>query len=196
MAFAAAAELMRPDRPGRLWWLLVTLPLAVPAPLIGIGLISLWNTPATPWLYGTDWMPVLAALARFTPPAALIALIPLLRLDPLLADAARVHQRHSIQRLTQVQIPMLAPGLIASAGVTFALTLGELGATLITVPPGKSTLAIRVYNYLHYGASASVAGLCLAMSVVVILAALLAMGALGAWKGLFVAPAEGEPIRR
>jgi len=196
MAFAAAAELMRPDRRGRLWWLLVTLPLAVPAPLIGIGLIALWNAPAAPGLYGTDWMPVLAALARFTPLAALVALIQLRRLDPLLADAARVHQRHPLQRLTHIQIPMLAPGLVASAGLAFALSLGELGATLITVPPGRSTLAIRVYNFLHYGASESVAGLCLVMAVVAILAAALAIGALAAWRRIFIGPPAGEPIGR
>ena len=196
MAFAAASELLRPDWRGRLWWLLVTLPLAVPGPLIGIGLIAMWNAPAFPVPYVSDWMPVLAALARFTPPAALVALIQMRRLDPLLSDAARVHQRHPFQGLTAIQIPMLAPGLLASAGLAFALALAELGATLITVPPGKSTLAIRIYNYLHYGASESVAGLCLVMAAAAIFAAVLALGALAAWRRMFIGLPGGEPIRR
>jgi iron(III) transport system permease protein len=188
LAFGAAAELLRPGWRGRLWWLLVTLPLAVPAPLMGIGLIAFWNGLPVPGLYGTDWMPVLAALGRFTPPAALVALIALRRMDPLLADAARVHQHHPVQRLVQVQIPMLAPGLMATAGLAFALALGELGATLLITPPGRSTLAIRIYNYLHYGASGSVAGLCLMMAGASILAASLALAALAVWHGLCFGP--------
>jgi iron(III) transport system permease protein len=45
----------------------------------------------------------------------------------------------------------------------FAVSTGELGATLIVAPPGYSTLTMRIYSYLHYGASESVAGLCFIM---------------------------------
>jgi len=74
-----------------------------------------------------------------------------------------------------VRLPLLLPGLLAGASLVFALTLGELGATLIVAPPGQSTLTLRIYNYLHYGASDVVAGLCLAMLLFT-----LAAGGLGA----------------
>ena len=41
LALAVANELAEPTKRGRLWWVLATGPLAVPAPLIGIGLIVL-----------------------------------------------------------------------------------------------------------------------------------------------------------
>ena len=41
----------------------------------------------------------------------------------------------------------------------FLMGLGELGASVLTVPPGFSTLTIRLYNYLHYGATDRVLGL-------------------------------------
>ena len=49
-----------------LWWLAITVPLAMPGPLVGIGLITLWNRPGWAGLgpYGSGWMPVLAAMAR------------------------------------------------------------------------------------------------------------------------------------
>ncbi len=36
-------------------------------------------------------------------------------------------------------------------------SLGELSGTMMVIPPGKSTLAVTIYNYLHYGSSEVVA---------------------------------------
>ena len=160
-------------QPHALGWLLF-LPVAIPAPLVGIGLVTLWNRPALNVLYATAWMPVLAALARFAPLAILLTLAQQQRVDPMLWDAARIYQANDRHMTWRVRLPLLAPGLLAGASLVFALTLGELGATLIVAPPGQSTLTLRIYNYLHYGAGDVVAGLCL---VVVLLT--LAAGSLG-----------------
>ncbi len=163
-------------------WPLVILPLAVPAPLIGVGLITLWNRS---WplgeVYGSEAMPVLAAVARFAPLAALIVLAHRRRLDPLLFDAVQLVDR-PVAAIWQVRLPLLAPGLIAAGAVTFALTLGELGATLLVAPPGRGTLTMRIYNYLHYGSTDAVAGLCLAMAAGTLVAGALAVGALSGWR--------------
>jgi iron(III) transport system permease protein len=63
--------------------------------------------------------------------------------------------------------------------VVFVLAAGELGATLIVAPPGHATLTIKIYNYLHYGASEAVATLCLAMAAVALLAGLLSVLVIG-----------------
>jgi iron(III) transport system permease protein len=175
IALAASMELMRKDAWGRIFWVLVTAPLAVPAPLVGIGLISLWSRIVWPDFYGTSAMPVLAALARFVPLAAIILLAQLRNIDPLLIDAAHVFQVKAQQTWVQIWLPLLAPGMLAAAGIAFALTSGELGATLIVAPPGQATLTMRIYNYMHYGASSDVAGLCLMMAI-----ATLAIGCLAA----------------
>jgi iron(III) transport system permease protein len=184
MALAAGAWLARPGRGGRLSWLWVTTPLAIPAPLIGIGLIAVWNQPVWQGVYGSAAMPVLAALARFAPFAAIILLTQLRRIDPLLVDAARVSQVHPLRTWLQVRLPMLLPGLLAAAGLVFALSMAELGATLLVAPPGRATLTMRIYNYLHYGASDTVAGLCLMMVAAVLAAGGLALAALAGWSRL------------
>lgn len=169
---------------GKRRWLLF-LPAALPAPLVGVGLIALWNRPGLGALYPSLALPVLAALARFTPFATLALLAQLRRVDPLLWDAARVFKsgggriweggqlRSQLRTLLRVQLPLALPGVLTGMCLVFALTLGELGATLLVTPPGQSTLTLRIYNYLHYGASDSVAGLCLALA-----AATLAAGGL------------------
>jgi ABC-type Fe3+ transport system permease subunit len=52
-------------------------------------------------------------------------------------------------------------GLLAAV-----LSSAELGATLLLLPPGAGSLTIRIYNYLHYGQSDVIAGLCLVLYVV------------------------------
>ncbi len=154
-----------------LGWLVV-LPLALPAPLVGTGMAALLNRPGLDGLYNSAAMPVLAGLIRFAPLGALAVMAQARRVDPLLFDAAHIFQRGSCQAALRVRLPLLAPGMIAAGCMVFALTLGELGATLIVIPPGYSTLSLRIYNYLHYGASDVVAQLCL-----LVLALTLAAGA-------------------
>jgi len=159
-------------------------------------LIAVWNSPGWSSLYGSSLMPVLAALARFTPLAAIVLLVQLRRIDPLLVDAARVSQVSPLRTWLQIRLPMLAPGLLAAAAVVFALSLGELGATLIVAPPGQATLTMRIYNYLHYGASSTVAGLCLMMVAAALAAGCLALLVLSAWSRLLgpnPGPEAGRP---
>jgi iron(III) transport system permease protein len=135
-------------------------------------------------IYGTGAMPVLASLARFTPIAAVIVLTQLRRIDPSLIEAAKVLETTPARTWFLVRLPMLAPGLLAAAGVLFVLSLGELGATLLVAPPGQATLTMRIYNFLHYGASDTVAGLCLMLAGVVLLFGFGVVGLLAGWSRL------------
>jgi iron(III) transport system permease protein len=183
-ALGAAYALLSERRTTRIWWLMTILPLAIPAPLVGIGLIVIWNRPGSVWLYDSAWMPVVAALARFLPWAGLVVLAQLKRLDQTLLDAARVYGKSRVLSWLRIDLPMVAPGLVAAAVLVFALTLGELGATLLVTPPGRSTLTIRIYNYLHYGGSGEVAALCIVMLGAGMAAAVTIWAALASWSRL------------
>lgn len=174
-AYGVAQKLVQAGKARKRWWFLVTLPLALPAPLVGIGLIVIWNRPFWGAVYGSAAMPLLAALARFTPLAALLLVAQLRRIDPLLLDAARMLQKRPLDTWLKIWLPLMAPGLLAASFLCFALTLGELGATLIIAPPGMATLTMRLYNLLHYGATELVAGLCLLMTVATVVTGALVM---------------------
>jgi iron(III) transport system permease protein len=47
-----------------------------------------------------------------------------------------------------------------------AISLGDLAASILVVPPGVTTLSIRIFGLLHYGVEDQVAGICLAMLLV------------------------------
>lgn len=90
IAWAVADRLAQRAPTANWWWIAVVAPTAIPASLVGIGLIGIWNQPWALGMHGTAAMPVLASLARFTPIAAIIMFAQRRTLDPLLLDAARV----------------------------------------------------------------------------------------------------------
>jgi iron(III) transport system permease protein len=175
VAPAVARELFKTDRRGRFFWLAVTLPLALPAPLVGIGLILFWNRMLDSPLYGSALMPVHAVLARFAPVAVIILFARMRMIDPVLHDAARVFQSSAFSRWSAIDLPLLAPGFVVAACMFFALAVGELGATLIVAPAGHATVTMRIYNYLHFGSSADVAGLCLMMTILTLASGFIAI---------------------
>jgi iron(III) transport system permease protein len=171
---AAAARRLDVGRFGE--GLLVLAPLALPAPLVAVGFIVLWNRPGLAGVvYDGGPGPALVSLARFLPLAALVLLAARRRRDPLPVEASLLMGGPWWRRAWRIDLPMAYPGLAAAAALLFALSLGELGATLLVAPPGRATLAMRVFNYLHYGASDAVAGLCLAMAGLTVLCGALAM---------------------
>lgn len=163
LALPVARRLVQGGRCATFWWPLVAFNLAVPPPLVGVGLISQWRRLAPNVVYGSWLMPVLVALNRYLPWAVLLIQAHLRRVDTALLDAGRVFQPNRRLGWLYVRLPILAPALLSAAALIMAFSMGELGGTLIVAPPGRATLAMRVYNYLHYGASSAVAGLCLAL---------------------------------
>ena len=181
LAIGVSSELFKRHKLGSLLWILVLLPVVLPPPLVGIGLISIWNSPMLIDVYGSTAMPIMAALVRFISFAVLILAVQYKYIDSLLIDAARIIQKNQFKIWLRIWIPMLLPGLIAAAGITFIMAVGELGATVLVVPPGQATLTLRIYNFLHYGASGTVAGLCLVMIIALLIAGSIVVGSLVWW---------------
>ncbi len=49
--------------------------------------------------------------------------------------------------------------------VAAIVAMGDLAASVLTVPPGVNTLAIRIFTLLHYGVEDVVAGIALASAI-------------------------------
>ncbi|MFH0998690.1 MAG: hypothetical protein V1844_24840 [Pseudomonadota bacterium] len=143
-------------------WGLTCLVFALPAPLIGIGLLQIDGFLGYRF---EEFLPVWANTARFLPIAAFVSFAMHRRVDTGLLEAGRVFSHSRLQALLQVTLPLMLPGLVISGATCFSFTMGELGATLLVAAPGRASLMMRLYNLLHYGASREVAALCLLLAL-------------------------------
>ena len=148
-------------RRGMVVWELALLPLGLPPALLGIGLIDSLNRAWQSPLYGTVMMPMLASGLRYAPVAAVCLAMARRRLDHAVLEAGRLAGRGGLRDWCGLELALLRPAIGAAAALVFALSLGELGATLLVVPPGMGTLALRLFGLLHYGASAEASAGCL-----------------------------------
>ena len=147
------------------WFILLALPYVTPAPIIGMAMISFWKMNLG--LNLGVMLPAMACIIRFLPMAVLILYFQLKAIDKNLIEAANIFMVGQIKNFYKIDLPILMPAFIAAFGIVFGFSIGELGATLLVIPAGSNTLTIKLYNYLHYGASDTVAALCLAMLLVI-----------------------------
>jgi iron(III) transport system permease protein len=80
-----------------------------------------------------------------------------------LDDAARTLGRGRMARLATIDLPLMAPGLAAGAGLVLLSAMKELPVTLLLAPPGFPTLATRIWSSTEdaFWADASIAALAL-----------------------------------
>ena len=155
------------------------LPFAFPAALCGIGLIHLWNQDLTMVLYSSSGIVILAFIARFIPFAIRIIAANLQQISPTMYEAALICQPSRWKRLFIIELPLARRGIWACWVIVFIFSMGELGATLLVIPPGLGTVSLKIYTLMHYGVGPLVAALALILVGInlVFASSLLMMGA-------------------
>jgi len=149
-------------------WLLVTLGLSVPGPLLAVAVIRLLNRPEGPlliWLYDRSlFAPGIVQLFRTLPVAFLIVWHALRLVPAETLETAALEGAGPLVRLWKVVVPQITAALACAWLASLALSMGELGASILTVPPGVNTLAIRIFGLVHYGVEDQLAALSLAVA--------------------------------
>ncbi|QTA79394.1 ABC transporter transmembrane domain-containing protein, MetI-like [Desulfonema limicola] len=126
--------------------------LAVPAITMGISLIKIWNRPTADIIYSSFLIIILGHTARFLPFAVLPLCSSIKQLNPGMEEAASIAGSRWLKIMYRIVLPLSAPALLVSFFVVFILSFGEMGATLLLIPPGMETISIKIYNLMHYGA--------------------------------------------
>ena len=149
-------------------WALSMLPLIFPGALLAMGLLSAVNGSLFHWVSQTMLFPALGCAVRYMPFAVLILAASIRHLDKRRLEMANIMATDEMA-LIRLVFQMLLPGMLCAGGLMFFLTAGEEGIMLVLMPPGLETASVKIYNYLHYGASQYVSGFCL-VSVIAMLA--------------------------
>src|ERR1700689_2910715 len=93
------------------------------------------------------------------------------RLTPDYEEVASCLGARPGYRLLHVTLPLVAPYLLAAFGLSFALSMGELGATVMVYPPGWVTMPVAIFGLTDRGDIFS--GAALTMILVAVTLALL-----------------------
>ena len=159
-------------------WLL----FLVPGVVLGIGLIWALNRPATGWFYDGLGIVVLAWVLRYAAPGWAVLSAARERLDLRMVEQVRLEGGGRWAVFRFAVWPQLAPAAKVAAFVVFLFCLWDVETLVLIVPPGVETLALRVFNLLHYGHNSQVNALCLIL-LAVALAPLLVAAAFRALRG-------------
>jgi ABC-type Fe3+ transport system permease subunit/sugar lactone lactonase YvrE len=166
----------------------------LPGVLIGIALIFLFNRPWLAGIYQSLAVVILAFVWRYAALGWHGAAHVRRAVDADLVNAGRLFGASGWRLFRQVLWPQMAPQLLATAYVIYLLALWDVETLVLIVPPGGETLALRIFNLLHYGHNAQVNALCLALLALAL--APLALWAIAArtrrWLSRF--PARGPAL--
>jgi len=155
----------------RLLDVLFFLPSAVPSVSVGLGLLVAFSRPPM-LLNGTTAIVVLAhfiLISAFTYGNVSAGLA---RLSPDYEQIAASLGARPFYLLRRVTLPLVAPYLIAAFSLSFALSMGELGATVMVYPPGWVTLPVGIFALTDRGevfAGAALTMILVAVTLLVLL---------------------------
>jgi iron(III) transport system permease protein len=148
-------------------WLTIALGLALPGPLIGLGLIACFNVADWPWLlrlYDHSIAAVwIAEAVRALPLCTLVLWYALHTVAADSLDSAILEGAGSLRRFFHIVLPQRWPAVAAAWLIALATAWGELSASILVVPPGVTTLPVRIFGLIHYGVDDQVAGVSLAI---------------------------------
>lgn len=150
---------------------LAVLPLAVPAILLGIGLVKAFNRAEFGDFYDGPVLLACAYAARFLPLAVLALSAQARRIPREVDDAARLAEGSALRRGLRIQGPLLAPAAWSAACALFLLCLRELDLAVV-LPAGNGTIVRRLSNIVHFGGEELGGALALLLLLLALLAPL------------------------
>jgi iron(III) transport system permease protein len=142
---------------------------ALPGTVVGVGLIALWNRPATNFIYGTPLMILLGYLAQYTALTGRVTVAGLTLVPASMEEAAASAGAGWLRRLGWIVLPLLKRALLSGWLLAYIFCLRDTGITMLVYPPGYDTLPVRIFTLMANGAPDLIAGACVLMIATTVL---------------------------
>ena len=160
-----AALALRRERPlpRRVLDAIFFIPSAVPSVSVGLGLLVAFSRPPV-LLNGTT---LIVLIAHFVLVSAFTygnVAAGLARLPVDFEQVAESLGARPLYRLRRVTLPLVTPYLIAAFSLSLALSMGELGATVMVYPPGWVTMPVGIFALSDRGAIFDAAALTMVLA--------------------------------
>jgi iron(III) transport system permease protein len=145
---------------------LLTLGLfAIPGSVLSIGLVRLWNTPSTWFIYATPALLILGYTAQYCAVTTRLSVAGLMMIPVSLDEAGRLSGAKWARRFLRISIPLSTRTLLCTWLAAYILCLRDVPIALMTAPPGADPLAARILTLMANGAPPMIASLCLIMAI-------------------------------
>jgi iron(III) transport system permease protein len=158
-----------------LWRLPLWLAFALPGPVYGVaGKLLVLQPPGRlpDWLDAlvlradSSTVPLLAVWTlKFAPLVALLVEARRRAAPPEWHDIARLESNRPWASFRLWGLWWIMPAVLAGGVAVAALSLGEVGATILLIPPGTSTLSVRLFTLMHYAPTGQVSAVCLLLAL-------------------------------
>jgi iron(III) transport system permease protein len=145
-----------------------------PGVLLGILCIWIFNRPYLAGIYHHAGIVLIAWSVRYLAIGWHGVKLAVEGVDADLTDMGRLCGASGWSLLRVVHWAQIRPQVCAAWYLTYLLTLWDVETLILIYPPGGETLALHIFNLLHYGHNAQVNALCF-------LLLLLAVAPLGLW---------------
>jgi iron(III) transport system permease protein len=170
--FTVAYVVYRTKLPGRAALeYLATVPVAIPALVLGIGILWTWLASPLP-VYGTLALLSIGYVTRFFPQGYRAVASSMMQVHDDLEHAAQIGGASRRQILWHIMLPLIRDGVASSIFIVFILSLRELTTSLFLYTTGTRTLAIVIYEKYISGSWSQVASISVIFTVVLALVTL------------------------
>jgi len=112
---------------------LVDIPLVIPTSALGFSVYLFWGLKGVGVLPPGFWLLTLTHIALAYPYAVRSLVAVLESVDPSLEEAARTLGAPPFTAFRTVTLPLIKPGLLSAAILSFTRSLGETGATIVVM---------------------------------------------------------------
>jgi len=148
--------------------LFATLPIAVPASLMGFGLLFVYSQPPIQ-IYGTAAVLVVTYVTLMIGHSTRLQFTTLVATGQEFLEASKASGAGPIRSLFQVLLPMCRKGIAATAALTFVLLFHEFSASLMVRSARTQVIGSVMYDVWAGGIYSQVAVLSLIMVVVTVI---------------------------
>lgn len=152
---------------------IASIPLGLPATVLGFGLLLAVTHPPFRFIYGTLGLLLLLYVIRFLPLAARTVNSGASQLSGELEEAARISGASWLASIRRVTMPLMWPTVVAAWLLVLMPAANELGGTILLYTSGTETISIAIFRLNDLGSFGPVAAL-----AVTVIVSLLAVSAL------------------
>ncbi|MFG3715464.1 ABC transporter permease [Micromonospora sp. NPDC047730] len=160
---------------------LFTSPLLLPSVVLGLALLLVLGPVG---LVGTYPGLVVAHLGLTIPYVVRTVMMSLNAVDASCEQAARTLGASPVTTFRRITLPLIAPGLVAGAALSFIISFDEAVVSLFVVGTGRTTLPVVVFRYVSNNTDPQVAALSVVLIVFSLAAVALIERALGLKRAL------------